>query len=78
MTGFDVTVSDVGADATATGIAEVMAPPDVSTDVTAETRNQYDVPLAKPITVNDVELGSESDDTTFSEAKLELVPYSIL
>ena len=71
-------MSDVGADAMATGIAEVMAPPDVSTDVTAETLNQYDVPLARPMTVNDVELGSARDDATFNDAKDELVPYSIL
>ncbi|CAB4597194.1 unannotated protein [freshwater metagenome] len=40
MDAFVMTVADVGADATATGIAEVNAPPEVDTEFTAETRNQ--------------------------------------
>ena len=61
LAGFEETVSDVGAEATATGIAEVMAPPEVPTLVTADTRNQYDVPFASPVTSNDGVFGSVRD-----------------
>ena len=73
-----VTVADVGADGTPTGIAEVSAPADVATPDTADTRNQYDVALFRPVTMNDVLVGSASDVTTLRPANAEFVPYSIL
>ena len=74
----DVMVSDVGADAVETGMADVIAPPDVSTVVTVETLNQYDVPLASPVTLNDVVFGSDNDDATFNDVNDDPVPYSTL
>ena len=73
-----VTVADVGADGTPTGIADVNAPADVATPETADTRNQYEVALASPVTVNVVLFGSDSEVTTLRPAKDALVPYSIL
>ena len=75
---FVVTVADVGAVGTPTGIADVSAPEEVATPETAETRNQYEVALLKPLTVNVVLFGSASDETTLRPANAELVPYSIL
>ena len=73
-----VTVADVGALGTPTGIADVKAPAEVATPDTAETRNQYDVALFRPVTRNDVLFGSDNEDTTLRPANEEFVPYSTL
>jgi hypothetical protein len=73
-----VTVADVGALGTPTGIADVNAPAEVATPDTAETRNQYEIALLRPVTRNEVLFGSDNDDTTLSPLKEEFVPYSTL
>ena len=73
-----VTVAEVGADGPSTGIAEVSSPADVATPDTAETRNQYEVELFKPVTRKEVLFGSDNEETTLRPANAEFVPYSIL